>query len=145
MRGKFLKILLAIIACITIPCGLVASGCATTSHTHTYGEATYSWEQNDTVCVATRVCTQNENHVESESVSTTLETENSPSYSQEGSGTMTATFANPAFETQTKSVVLPKKNALVSFEGARINGNHIVYVVPSQTTSVNFTDKISVQ
>ena len=111
---------------------------------HDYGEVSYDWGQNDTVCVATRVCTKDQTHVQTESVVATLDTENQATYLLEGSGTMEASFTNPDFETQTKGVILPKKNAITSFEGARINGNEIICVVSAETTSVNFTDIISV-
>ncbi len=147
MKGKFLTFILAITACITIPCGLFLAGCSNEpTHDHAYGEVSYVWEQDDTVCVATRVCTKDQSHVQTERVSATLvSTESQPTYLLEGAGTMQATFSNRAFETQTKSVVLPKKNAIVSFEGAQVDGNQIIYVVPAETTSVNFTDIITVQ
>lgn len=111
---------------------------------HAYGEVSYVWSQNDTVCVATKVCANDQTHVQTESAVVTLNTKNQPTYLIDGSGTMQASFANPDFETQTKDVVLPKKNAITSFEGAQINGNEIIYVVSGETTSVNFTDIISV-
>lgn len=143
MKGKLLTFILALIACITIPCGIV--GCSTVPpHAHTYGEVTYTWEENDTVCVATRICSLDETHVQTERATATFETTTEATYTQTGSGTAQATFTNPAFETQTKTVVLPKKNALASFDGAQINGNEILYVVSAETKSVNFTDKIIV-
>ncbi|MBQ9756418.1 MAG: InlB B-repeat-containing protein, partial [Clostridia bacterium] len=145
MIRKILTFILATIASITIPCGLFMTGCSSEpQHAHTYGEVSYVWEQNDTVCVATRVCTKDPTHVQTESAVATLNTVNPSTYLLEGSGTMEATFSNPVFERQTKSVVLPKKNAITSFEGAQIKGNEIIYVVSAETTSVNFTDIISV-
>lgn len=113
-----------------------------TALSHNYGTPTYTWSDDE--CTATRICANDNTHVETESVSATLTTETQPTYFATGSGSLEAAFTNPAFETQTKSVVLPMKDALLSFDGAIINGYEIIYVVSSETTSVNFTDIISV-
>lgn len=67
---------------------------------HEWGTPTYTWSNDYSSCTATRVCENDPNHMESETVdSTSVETE--ASYLVEGSITYTATFTNAAFSTQT--------------------------------------------
>ncbi len=67
---------------------------------HNWGIPTYTWSNDYSSCTATRVCGNNPNHKESETVdSTSIETQ--ASYFVEGSITYTATFTSAAFSTQT--------------------------------------------
>ncbi|MBQ3571587.1 MAG: hypothetical protein IJA15_02045 [Clostridia bacterium] len=70
---------------------------------HVYGEPTYVWAEDNLTCTATRVCTANVEHVESETAESTSEI-------QSGSCTTSATvkysvvFTNTAFSAQEKTV-----------------------------------------
>ena len=67
---------------------------------HNWGTPTYTWSNDYSSCTATRVCQNDPNHVETETVdSTSVETQ--ASYIVEGSIIYTATFTNAAFSTQT--------------------------------------------
>ena len=67
---------------------------------HSWGTPTYTWSDDYSSCTATRVCENDPDHIESETVdSTSVETE--ASYFVEGSITYTATFTSAAFSTQT--------------------------------------------
>ena len=67
---------------------------------HSYGEATYTWNEDYTSCTATRTCTTDETHVETETVEATVETVES-TCGAAGSKTYVATFENSAFAEQT--------------------------------------------
>ena len=67
---------------------------------HTWGEATYSWNEDHTECTATRTCTADETHVETETVKATVETVES-TCKVAGSKTYTVAFTNEAFAAQT--------------------------------------------
>ena len=68
----------------------------TVSHQHIWGEVEYSWNEDCTECVATRVCQEDESHIESESASVSF-TETGDCETGRAI-TFTATFANQAFE-----------------------------------------------
>ena len=67
---------------------------------HNWGAPTYEWAADNSTVTATRVCVNDESHVETETVQTT-QTEDG------GVITYTATFENEAFETQTKTIEGP--------------------------------------
>ena len=75
---------------------------------HAYGTPTYVWAEDNSTVTATRVCANDASHVETETVNTTYEVTTAPTFNTEGEGVYTATFTNPAFETQTRTVVIPK-------------------------------------
>ena len=72
---------------------------------HTYGEGSYTWEQTGGAWKATakHACTVCE-WEESETVNATGAQSKAPTCTVNGETTYTATFSNPAFETQTKTV-----------------------------------------
>ena len=72
---------------------------------HTYGDVSYTWEQTRGAWKATakRTCTVCE-WVETETVNATGAKSKEPACTVNGETTYTATFTNPAFETQTKTV-----------------------------------------
>ncbi|MBQ1342233.1 MAG: InlB B-repeat-containing protein, partial [Erysipelotrichaceae bacterium] len=74
-----------------------------TEHVHTWGEPSYQWSENNASVTATRVCQDDNTHVESETVETTSEETTAPSCTETGVRTYTATFTNPAFVFQTKT------------------------------------------
>lgn len=68
---------------------------------HIYGEVSYEWDGKTSV-TASHTCTVC-GYVESEKVDTTFEKTKDPTCTVKGENTYTATFANPAFEVQTKT------------------------------------------
>ena len=77
---------------------------------HAYGEVTYTWTETETgyTVTASRVCANDNKHVESETVTAVLSVETDATCSSEGKGIYTAAFTNTAFTTQTKDVVIPE-------------------------------------
>ena len=73
---------------------------------HSYGEATYSWSDDNSTCTASRVCSADSSHVESESASAAVETTQA-TCKTEGNTKYTASFNNSAFEEQIKNVAVP--------------------------------------
>lgn len=73
---------------------------------HKYGEVSYTWNQTDNgySCTATRVCENDSNHVETETVDAAVEVTKAPTCEEKGEEVYTAVFANEAFEAQTKTV-----------------------------------------
>ena len=74
---------------------------------HDWSTPTYEWSADNGTVVATRVCSRDSSHVESETVSTTSETTHAATCSVVGGVVYTAAFTNPAFATQTKTVEVP--------------------------------------
>jgi len=80
---------------------------------HKYGEATYKWVMVDATetepasasVTATRVCVNDENHIETDTAEATLEVVTAATCEDKGEGKWTsAAFSNNAFEAQTKVV-----------------------------------------
>ena len=71
---------------------------------HDYSEPTYSWSEDNASVTATTVCTHDEAHVLTETVSTTSEVTKEATASEWGETTYTAIFENGLFATQTKTV-----------------------------------------
>lgn len=79
---------------------------------HAWGDTTYEWTEdgNDWKCTATRTCSKDATHIETETVvAVGIETQ-AASEEAEGVMTYTATFQNSAFEQQTKKESIPKLN-----------------------------------
>ncbi len=75
---------------------------------HDWDEPTYEWAADNSTVTATRVCKNDESHVETETVNTTYAVTTEPTYTTVGVGTYTsAAFTNEAFEVQTKEVEIP--------------------------------------
>lgn len=72
---------------------------------HAYGEASYTWAKDGNAykCTATRVCTHDASHKETETVTATYAVTTSATCETNGVGTYTATFTNGAFAEQTKT------------------------------------------
>ena len=71
---------------------------------HTWGDVTYTWAEDNSTCTATRVCSKDETHVETETVNSSSDVKTPATCTEKGTTTYTATFTNEAFETQTKDV-----------------------------------------
>jgi hypothetical protein len=63
-------------------------------HQHKWGETEYTWSDDGTTCTAVRVCTENKNHIESETVSAKAEITKEATCTSKGETTYTATFEN---------------------------------------------------
>ena len=74
-------------------------------HVHNYGEATYTWSDDHSTCTATRICLDDETHIETETV-TTVFSHTDADCEIDGKTTYTATFENEAFKTQEYTVVI---------------------------------------
>ena len=79
---------------------------------HDWGTPIYTWTQQadgSWKCSAVRTCSRDAEHVESEDATVTSAVTLQPDCETEGQTTYTATFTNPAFETQTQTVtdILP--------------------------------------
>ncbi|MCR5203569.1 MAG: hypothetical protein K6E47_00760 [Lachnospiraceae bacterium] len=74
---------------------------------HVWGEVHYIWADDLSACTATCTCQLNDEHVESEDVEVQSEVIEEPSCVWTGIKKYTATFTNPAFETQYKEVEIP--------------------------------------
>lgn len=70
---------------------------------HNWKSPTYTWSQDNTSCTAQRVCANDANHTETETVQTTWTSEDA-TCTKAGSVTYTATFTEEPFATQTKTV-----------------------------------------
>lgn len=75
---------------------------------HDWDSPRYTWSDDNNTATATRICKRDNTHKETETVATTSVVTVEPTEEQEGEIVYTAEFQNPAFETQTKTVVLPK-------------------------------------
>lgn len=87
---------------------------------HSYGAATYVWSADARTCTATRVCSRNGAHVETETVNAVASITQQRSCTDAEITTYVATFTNAAFEGQTKADVETQAAAGHAF-GAWIN------------------------
>ena len=73
---------------------------------HLYGEASYKWTKTDKgyTCTATRICQNDNTHVDKEAVVAAVEVAKAATCEEKGEETYTAVFTNKAFKTQTKTV-----------------------------------------
>ena len=70
---------------------------------HSWGAVTYRWSGDLSTVTATRTCSRNASHVETETVRTTSRVTRAATQASPGQRTYTATFSNKAFATQTKT------------------------------------------
>ena len=73
---------------------------------HTWGQATYTWSNDKSQCIAERTCSVC-NKKESETVDTRVTQTTAATCTTTGTKTYTATFANTAFSTQTTTEEIP--------------------------------------
>lgn len=85
---------------------------------HDWGAPSYTWGADNATCTAARVCSRDASHVETETVNAAVQTKGNACIG--GSTHFTATFENPAFQTQT---------ATVNFDGV----GHTEEVLPAVT------------
>ena len=77
------------------------------SDAHDWGETTYEWSTDYSTCTAKRICKNDTDHVEEETVDSTSVTKEATE-DEEGVTTYTAEFTNEAFKTQTATEEIPK-------------------------------------
>ena len=70
---------------------------------HSWGEPTYDWAEDRSSVTATRVCANDEGHVETETAAVSAEVTKDPSCEEAGETTYTAAFENEAFAAQTRT------------------------------------------
>ena len=74
---------------------------------HAWSAVSYSWSDDNSTVTATRTCANDPAHVETETASTSYTDDPAAACESEGTRIYTASFTNPAFETQTKTVTVP--------------------------------------
>lgn len=80
---------------------------ASSEHIHDWGEPTYVWNENNSSVSAKRICKTDPTHAEEETVGITESILQEATCLQKGKKRLTSNpFANPAFSTQTKDIVL---------------------------------------
>ena len=94
---------------------------------HNWKAPTYTWSKDNKTVTATRVCSRDGSHKETEKVSTSSKVTTPATYSSAGKTTYTATFKNKAFTTQTKTVadipiLAPVKLSSVSAKAVTYTG-----------------------
>ncbi|MBQ9891353.1 MAG: InlB B-repeat-containing protein [Firmicutes bacterium] len=97
---------------------------------HDWGEPTYIWAEDNSSVTASRTCSRDAGHKETETAQATYEVVKEPTVAAPGLGRYTAVFINSAFETQTKDVEIAQLTVPV----ATVTG-----------ISLDLQDKISVQ
>ena len=70
---------------------------------HDWGEPTYTWAEDMSSVTATRVCANDEGHVETETATVTAEVTKEPGCEEAGETTYTAAFENEAFAAQSRT------------------------------------------
>ena len=73
---------------------------------HNWSSVTYSWNESNSKCTASRYCLNDNSHTQSETVNAVVIEKVDPTCTDKGSKTLKATFTNEAFEAQTKVVEL---------------------------------------
>ena len=71
---------------------------------HEWGTPTYAWADDNSSVTATRTCTHDANHKDTETVNTTSEVTTAATCEAKGKTTYTATFTNTAFTQQARTV-----------------------------------------
>ena len=79
---------------------------STDGHEHRWDLAFYEWTGDYSKCTATRVCTLDRTHIETETVSSVYTIITAPTCEENGLGNYAATFTNPAFDNQSLNVTL---------------------------------------
>ena len=71
---------------------------------HDWNDPTYTWNSDNSEVTASHACKRDASHVETEVVNTTSAVATAPTCEAKGKTTYTATFTNPTFAKQTKTV-----------------------------------------
>ena len=98
---------------------------------HDWGTPTYVWSADNSAITATHVCKRDTAHKETEKGKVSAEVTKEATYDAEGEITYTATFINPAFRTQVKTVTTPKLEETKPTENPFTDvGSGMYYTVP---------------
>ena len=98
---------------------------------HDWGTPTYVWSADNSAITATHVCKRDTTHKETEKGKVSAEVTKEATYDAEGEITYTATFTNPAFRTQVKTVTTPKLEETKPTENPFTDvGSGMYYTVP---------------
>lgn len=73
---------------------------------HEWGEATYTWSDDNSTCTARRVCAHDATHIDTETVNSTYKVVEEAKCETDGVGRYTADFTSEAFVDQTKDITL---------------------------------------
>lgn len=106
-------------------------------HVHVYSNPTYEWASDNSKCTATRVCTKDESHIETETVDSVYSVITEASETQDGEGQYVATFTNTAFSKQTKKITIPATGTLSKLTFELLKNN--TYLVKAANTSIEGT------
>lgn len=115
---------------------------------HDWDTPDYAWSEDNSQVTAIRVCNTNPEHVEAETVLTSSQVTKEATYDEEGEITYTATFTNPAFETQVKAVATPKlekppvENPFVDVKDGDWFKDAVLWAVSQDPAITNGTDEI---
>ncbi len=74
---------------------------------HDWGEAGYTWAEDNSACTASRACKRDASHTETESVKPAEKVTKEAGCTEKGEKTLTASFTNSAFAAQTKTAEIP--------------------------------------
>ncbi len=98
----------SIVYCTDDGCSLMSYGEELPAAGHLWEAPEYTWTPSEGgyECSALRVCVRDGNHTESENASVASEITVAPACGAEGQAVFTASFDNPAFSSQAKTVVL---------------------------------------
>lgn len=72
---------------------------------HDYQTVTYEWSEDNLSCTATRICSHDSEHIETETVQTVAKVTQNATYASDELTSYTATFTNIGFESQIKENV----------------------------------------
>ena len=97
---------------------------------HKYGEAKYTWSDDNKKCTAKVVCANDETHIVAETVDAEYKVTTEPTCEGKGEGTYTATFKNELFETQTKKEEIAATGHTPG-EEAKENETEVSYSLPA--------------
>lgn len=112
---------------------LILSACGGSSHTHTWGEATYTWSDDYSTCTAFRVCTKDESHFEEETANSVYEIVTPETVDTDGEGQYVVSFTNEAFVAQTHTVYLPKDKYATKPHFSTYSRKYVQYGLYPQT------------
>ena len=109
---------------LTISFALIVTGCSchkknnenTSVHEHSWNETTYEWSIDNLSCTAKRVCSSDDTHIETETVTTSYSIITQPQCESEGLGRYIASFENKAFESKSKDVTIEASNHNYQFD-----------------------------
>ena len=110
---------------------------------HDWNEPVYDWNEDNTQVTATRVCKNNEEHTETETVNTSFEIKKKASAEAAGAIEYTsAAFVNEAFSVQSKTIELGRDVTLQLFDHVTVTVPSSFYLSESSATPT-YLDKFS--